>query len=157
MRRTDLEVTDLNQLEDILRSCDVVRVAAQDEQGLFIFPLNFGYALEGDQLTLYVHSTPRGRKAAAFRTACPAAFEMDCGHALRTADAACDHSFTYRSIMGSGVIRTLEDREEKRAALNAIARHMTGRTWDMPDQAVDNTAVFALRAEQWSGKRNQPR
>ena len=156
MRRTDLEVRDLTQLEEILQACDVIRIAAQDEQGLFIFPLNFGYQLEGDKLTLYVHSTPKGRKAAAFQKACAAAFEMDCGHALRTADAACDHSFTYRSIMGSGTICTLEDREAKRAALNAIALHMTGRTWEMPDQAVDNTAVFALQVKEWAGKSNQP-
>lgn len=33
--------------------------------------------------------------------------------------------------------------------------HMTGRTWDFPDDAVDRTAVFALEVAQWTGKSNQ--
>ena len=83
------------------------------------------------------------------------AFEMDCGHALRSADTACSHSFTYRSIMGSGTIRALSDREEKKAGLGAIMEHMTGRDWDFPDESVDRTAVFALEVSQWTGKSNQ--
>lgn len=105
MRRKDREIRDLDQLEDILKECDAVRIAAQDEAGLFIVPMNFGYRLEGEKLTLFVHSAPEGRKVDAFRQDGMVAFEMDCGHALRTADTACGHSFTYRSIMGSGMIR----------------------------------------------------
>ena len=34
--------------------------------------------------------------------------------------------------------------------------HMTGRGgWDMPDASLDRTAVFAIQADQWTGKRNQ--
>jgi len=117
--------------------------------------MNFGYRLEGEKLTLFVHSAPEGRKVDAFRQGGMVAFEMDCGHALRTADTACGHSFTYRSIMGSGMIRPLTDREEKKAVLGAVMEHMTGRTWDFPDDAVDRTAVFALEVAQWTGKSNQ--
>jgi len=69
----------------------------------------------------------------AFRAGGEAAFEMDCGHALRPADTACGHSYTYRSIMGSGTIRELTALEEKRTALNAIMVHMTGREWKLPE------------------------
>ena len=48
MRRKDREIRDLDQLEDILKECDAVRIAAQDEAGLFIVPMNFGYRLEGE-------------------------------------------------------------------------------------------------------------
>ena len=43
MRRKDREIRDLDQMEDILKECDAVRIAAQDEAGLFIVPMNFGY------------------------------------------------------------------------------------------------------------------
>ena len=52
MRRKDREIRDMDQLEDILKECDAVRIAAQDEAGLFIVPMNFGYRLEGEKLTL---------------------------------------------------------------------------------------------------------
>ena len=155
MRRADKGVKDLEQLEEILRACTAVRIGARDEQGIFIVPMNYGYALEGEELTLFVHSAPEGRKVSAFRSGGEAAFEMDCGHALRPAATACGHSFTYRSIMGSGTIRELTDLEEKRTALNAIMVHMTGREWDLPAEQVDRTAVFALRAAEWTGKSNQ--
>lgn len=155
MRRKDREIRELDQLESILKECDAVRIAAQDEAGLFIVPMNFGYQLEGEKLTLFVHSAPEGRKVEAFRRGGMVAFEMDCGHALRTADTACGHSFTYRSIMGSGTIRALSGREEKKVGLGDIMEHMTGRTWDFPDESVDRTVVFALEVSQWTGKSNQ--
>lgn len=155
MRRKDREIRDLEQKEAILKGCDAVRIGAQDDQGMFIVPLNFGYRLEGEKLTLFVHSAPEGRKVEAFRRGGMVAFEMDCGHALRSADTACGHSFTYRSIMGSGTIRALSDREEKKVGLGDIMEHMTGRTWDFPDESVDRTVVFALEVSQWTGKSNQ--
>ena len=58
--------------------------------------------------------------------------------------------------MGSGASRELTGREEKRAALGRIMEHMTGRGgWDMPDASLDRTAVFAIQADRWTGKRNQ--
>ena len=33
--------------------------------------------------------------------------------------------------------------------------HMTGRTWDFPDESVDRAVVFALEVSQWTGKSNQ--
>ena len=155
MRRAEREVTDLTEPEEILQDCHAVHIAAQDEEGLFVVPVNYGYRLEGRELTLYVHSAQEGRKAAAFQKGGTVAFEMDCGHALHTAPTACGHSYLYRSIMGSGTIRSLESREEKQSALNAIMAHMTGRDgWEMPGEALDRTAVFALTAQTWTGKRN---
>ena len=100
MRRTDRELTGISELRAILDQCDAMRIAGQDAEGFFIFPVNFGYTVEGDKLTLYFHSATEGRKARAFAQGCEIAFEMDCGHKLRTADTACGHSFTYRSVMG---------------------------------------------------------
>ena len=156
MRRADREVTDRKQLEEILKACHAVHIGAQDGEGMFVVPMNYGFHLEGDRLTLYIHSAQEGRKVAAFRAGGTVALETAGRHAQRTADPACGHSYTYRSIMGSGTIRELTGREEKRTALNAIMKHMTGRDgWDMPDASLERTAVFAIRADQWTGKSNQ--
>lgn len=155
MRRAEKEVKDLEQLEEILRDCNTVRIGTQDAEGMFIVPVNYGYDLTEGQLTLYLHSAREGRKAAAFRRGGAVAFEMDCGHQLMRAEQACSYSCAYRSIMGSGTIRELTALEEKRTALNAIMVHMTGREWKLPEEQVGRTAVFALRAAEWTGKSNQ--
>ena len=131
MRRAEKEVKDLEQLEEILRDCNTVRIGTQDAEGMFIVPVNYGYDLTEGQLTLYLHSAREGRKAAAFR-----------------------RGGAYRSIMGSGTIRELTEPQEKYEALNAIMRHMTGRNWEMPEPAVARVSVFAIRAERWTGKRS---
>ena len=79
MRRAEKEVKDLEQLEEILRDCNTVRIGTQDAEGMFIVPVNYGYDLTEGQLTLYLHSAREGRKAAAFRRGGAVAFEMDGG------------------------------------------------------------------------------
>ena len=70
MRRADREVTDRKQLEEILQACHAVHIGAQDGDGMFVVPMNYGFHLEGDRLTLYVHSAQEGRKVSAFRAGC---------------------------------------------------------------------------------------
>lgn len=80
---------------------------------------------------------------------------MDCGHKLRTADTACGHSFTYRSVMGSGPLVPLPSPAEKRIGLTAIMAHVTGRDgWDFPEASLERTAVYRLNVRTWSAKAN---
>lgn len=46
MRRADREVTDINQIIDIVRHCDVLHMSYVDAEGLTIVPLNFGFSYE---------------------------------------------------------------------------------------------------------------
>ena len=50
MRRAEKEVKDLEQLEEILRDCNTVRIGTQDAEGMFIVPVNYGYDLTEGQL-----------------------------------------------------------------------------------------------------------
>lgn len=43
MRRKDREITDIEEIRDIIEKCKVCRLAMQDEEGLYLVPLNFGY------------------------------------------------------------------------------------------------------------------
>ena len=43
MRRTDREITDRQELLDVMARCDVCRLALNDESGYpYVVPLNFG-------------------------------------------------------------------------------------------------------------------
>ena len=67
MRLKKREVTDKKVLGEILEECDVVRIGAVDEEGMFIVPVNFGYDFdtgeETTRLVLYFHGAAEGRKA----------------------------------------------------------------------------------------------
>jgi len=53
LRRKDREVTEIKELIQIIDQCKVCRIAIQDSAGLYIVPMNFGYAYENNQLVLF--------------------------------------------------------------------------------------------------------
>ncbi|WP_244298039.1 pyridoxamine 5'-phosphate oxidase family protein [Actinobacillus vicugnae] len=62
IRRKDRAVNDYQQMLEIMRQCDVCRLGFQEEQGVYILPLNFAFRQEGEQLVLYFHSHQKGKK-----------------------------------------------------------------------------------------------
>jgi len=62
MRRKNLEEKDINVIEDILKECKVCRISLCCDGVPYIVPMNFGYDLKENNLTLYFHSALKGRK-----------------------------------------------------------------------------------------------
>ena len=52
MRRKDREITDFNEIIEIIKKCDVCRIALNDEDFPYIVPLNFGLDIQGEQVFL---------------------------------------------------------------------------------------------------------
>lgn len=127
MRRADREVTDPNDIRAILDGCDIVRIAYQDEEGLSIVPVNFGYRYDADSdspsLTLFLHSALHGRKIDAIRAAHNAmdvAFEMECDCEVIEGRTACNWSESFTSIIGTGTASIIEDFAEANTALSLL-------------------------------------
>ena len=83
MRRKDREVNDLNEIIEIMKSCDVCRLALNDDGFPYILPLNFGMTVNGDKIMLYFHSALEGYKVGLIQKENRAAVEMDCNHELQ--------------------------------------------------------------------------
>ena len=152
MRRKDRQVNGEEALREILDACQVVRIAMQDEEGLYIVPMNFGYDYENGKLALYVHSAREGRKVSAFRRNGQIAFEMDCGHELVEGNQACQYSYRYKSIVGNGEIVELENPEDKTKGLQALMRRFSDRTFDFNEKMLAVVAVFRIDASGFTGK-----
>ena len=130
MRRKDREVTDPEQIREILKDCKVCRVGFADESGVYIVPMNHGYVVEDGKMILYFHGAKEGRKLEMIRRNPTVGIEMDCGHALVEGQIACQYSFRYASIIGRGKAQIVEEREEKLRALKAVMKHQTGKDFD---------------------------
>lgn len=142
---------------EILEECEVVRLGLQDEEGMFIVPVNFGYdyIIENGKpiLSLYIHGAGEGRKADAFAADPRVAVEMDCCHEIITGDYTCSYSYAYRSIMGNGVIRKLEDPEEKVYGLAKIMEHLAPEAkLEFSEAMLDRTEVFRIDVKSFTGK-----
>ncbi|MCI7814288.1 MAG: pyridoxamine 5'-phosphate oxidase family protein [Lachnospiraceae bacterium] len=161
MRLKKREVTQREELRQILEECKVVRIGTSDEEGMLIVPLNYGYEWKTDaegkeKLQIYFHSARDGRKVEAFAKNPKVAFELDCAGSVIRGDYACAYSFAYRSIMGNGTVRLLEKREEKQKALDQIMCHMApDAKVKFEDAMIERVNVYCLEAEHFTGKMRQ--
>lgn len=157
MRLHKREIHDPEIFREILERCEVVRLGLQDEDGMFIVPVNFGYDFKAEDgkmtLSLYIHGAGEGRKADAIAADPHAAVEMDCCHEVITGDYTCSYSYAYRSIMGNGVIRKIEGQEEKVYGLSKIMEHLAPEAAiEFSGEMLARTEVFRIDVEHFTGK-----
>ena len=59
MRRNDREITEFSEMTDVMKRCDVCRLALNDEDGYpYLLPLNFGMEETDGRVTVsYTHLT----------------------------------------------------------------------------------------------------
>ncbi len=145
----------MSKIAEILDECGVCRIAVNDKDGLYIFPINYGYTLENDKLTLYFHSAKEGRKVSAAAKKCPAAFEADCGYELikpNHGDPPCTYSCKYKSILGNGTLSIIDNKDEAKKALSVIVKHLSKEVFEFDDKAADTVAVLKLEVSEFTAK-----
>lgn len=166
MRLFKREVKEADKLRQIAEQCDVVRIGAVDEEGMFIVPVNFGYEMEDaaddetekmPELRLYFHSAREGRKAEAFAENPRVAIEMDCGYELIRGDYACSYSCAFCSIMGNGSVHLVSDREEKVHGLTLLMEHIDApEKIEFDDGMLERVNVYRIDVDTYTGKMRLP-
>ncbi len=158
MRRQDRRISDPEGIRGILDGAQVFYLALVDPASPFpyVIPLNYGYELAEGRLTLYFHGALAGRKYELLKEGkLPAGFSLSCGHRLLVAETGQETSYAYRSIVGEGWVRQLTETEEKRHGLEVLMECLSKRPYEISDEVVAYTAVFALEAEAFEAKGNQ--
>ena len=147
MRRKDREVLDEVKIDKFIRNCDCCRIGFYDKENneVYIVPLNFGYSHVDNKRVFYFHGAKEGRKIELISKTKKVSFEMDSNHELIIGKMACNYSERYQSVMGTGLISFVEDKDEKIAALNEIMFQSTGKKdWDFPEPMLNGVAVFMI-------------
>ena len=147
MRRKDREVLDEVKIDEFIRNCDCCRIGFYDKENneVYIIPLNFGYSHVDNKRVFYFHGAKEGRKIELISKTKKVSFEMDSNHELIIGKMACNYSERYQSVMGTGLISFVEDKDEKIAALNEIMFQSTGKKdWDFPEPMFNGVAVFMI-------------
>ena len=153
MRRNDREITDKTLIEQFIAKEQIIRIAFYDNGDLYIVPLNYGYTYENEKYVFYFHGAKAGRKYELSKASPNVGFEIDGAYELLEADAACDYSAKFQSVIGTGRLSIIENDEEKIKGLNALMNHISGKAkWDYSKEMVDAVAVYRLEAEKLSCK-----
>lgn len=152
MRRTDREVNDQNELMEIMKKCDVCRLALNDEGYPYILPLNFGLKVQDGKVTLYFHGADKGKKYELIAKDDRASFEMDCSHRLVSSETEGHCTMEYESIIGRGKVEIVSE-EEKMEALTVMTDHYHTKHFEFNTKAVPRTTAMKLVIEEMTGKR----
>lgn len=156
MRRSDLQITDLNAIEDILKQAKIVHLGLSDGGVPYVVPLHYGYLLENGTLTLYMHGAYSGRKYELAAKNCAAFAEIDTGATLLSGgEDPCHYSAAYRSVMGPGRASIVTDGAEKMKALALLMRNQAGRDFAFTPEMANTVCVFKVVLDSFTAKSKQ--
>ena len=151
MRRSDKELKDPKEIDDILQTAQVCRIAMAEGDFPYIVPVNF--AVSGG--CLYFHSAASGKKVDVIRENPSICFEVDIPGDLISGETACSWGMKYKSVIGFGQAYFIEGAGEKKKALNILMKKYAGQdSFSFIDDKLDKVCVIGVRIDTMSGKRS---
>ncbi len=112
-------IQDQQQIEEILSKAKFLRVALSDSGTPYIIPMSFGYK----DNKIYLHCSREGKKIDILNRNSKVAFEADIETEIVITEDVCKYDVRYRSVVGSGQARFVEDYKEKVEGLIVLSEH----------------------------------
>ena len=146
---TEREITDINEIEDVLRSARVCRIALIDGVYPYIVPMCFGYNFTGEKLEIYFCCKEKGKKIDLIRSNGKAAFEIDKLHDIMRSEAALGFAAHYHSITGSGTIEIVTGIDKITGITLLTKKYLDGDTeHKFSEQTLNDCAMLKLTADE---------
>ena len=152
MTKRERQITDENQIKAILDTAGVLHLGLAVDNEPYVVPMNYGYRLDGDKLTLYSHSAVQGKKLDMVRANPRVFFEMDCDRVPFEGKLPCQYGLAYSSVMGRGTARIVEDVEEKKQAMTILMKTQTQKDFTFEDRLVSIVAVIRIDVAEYTAK-----
>ena len=153
MRKADREIKSRDEIIEIIKRCDVCRLAFNNGEYPYIIPLNFGIEVDDKKIILYFHSALEGTKVEIMKREMKATFEMDCKHELQYDESKGYCTMAYESIIGRGKIRILSEHEKMDALKKLMAQYHKDKEAYFNPAAIPRTLVYCLEVEEMTAKR----
>ena len=132
-------------LSELLQKCNICRIGYYDDHEVYIVPLNFGYTIEDDKISLFFHGAKKGRRYELAHTHPQVGFELDTDYQLVGGKRAVDYTAKFKSLVGNGTLHLVEDAAAKEKAMQAIMAHYTGKPdWPIEERVLQITAIYQL-------------
>jgi len=153
MRRSDREVTDETVIDEIINSCDSIRLGMCDGNIPYVVPLSFGYRNADGRRTFFFHCAKVGRKLDIISKFPKVCFELDSGYEIKPSDKACGYTAAYKSIIGYGNVSVVEEPEKKEEAMQTVMKKYSGRDdWSFNEAQLMAVCVLKLDVTELSCK-----
>ena len=151
MRRKNKEIKDKKEIESIINSAIVCRIALSDNNMPYIVPINFGYK----DKCLYIHSATEGKKIDIIKKNNDICFEIDIAHEILQGKSACHTTMKYYSVIGYGKAYLIDDSEEKIKALNIIIEHYLPEIpHEYSEKFLKKIVIIKIEIDNMTGKKS---
>ena len=152
MTKRERQVTDSEQILDILNRGKVLHLGLCENNEPYVVPMNYGYCMEDGKLVLYLHSAVRGRKLDMIASNPKVFFALECDQIPFEGTIPCQYGLSYSSVMGKGVARIVEDVEEKKKGMSILMKTQTGKDFSFEDRLVSIVSVIRIDVEEYTAK-----
>ena len=152
LTKRELQITDENQIRNILDTAKVVHLGLCVDNEPYVVPMNYGYTMIDGKLTVYLHCALQGKKLDMIRKNPRVFIEMDCDRQPFEGEKPCQYGLSYSSLMGRGTARILEDVEEKMGAMTALMKTQTRKDFTFNEKLVSIVAVVRIDVEEYTAK-----
>ena len=153
MRKADREIKSKEEIIDIIKRCDVIRLAFNNGDYPYILPLNFGFEVKNDKVIFYLHSALEGTKVDIMKKDNRASFEMDTKHELQYYEEKGYCTMSYESVIGRGRIRILPEEEKMNALKKLMGHYHKSEDTYFNPAAISRTLVYSLEVEEMAAKK----
>ena len=150
MRRKDREITNPVEIDSIIRSEKLMRIALVDGEIPFLLPVFYGY----DGRCLYFHSAIQGRKIEILKKNNNICFEISVDHGVIEDPVPCDFEAKHRTVIGLGRATFVDNEAEKITALDLIVTKFTPKKFTYPKARLEHTAVIRIDVQSLKGKKH---
>ena len=152
MTKRENQITDEQKIRHILDTAKVLRLGIAVDNVPHIVPMNYGYTMEGEKLTFWLHSAVNSDKLELLRHNPNICFELDCDHVPFEGKLPCQYGMVYSSILGRGTATVVEDVEEKKRAMSILMKTQTGKDFTFEDRLVTIVTVIRIDVAEYTAK-----
>ena len=153
MRRKDREITDIQQILNIISKAKILRLGLFDGEYPYVVPLHYGYEYADSRLVFYMHSAKEGHKLELIANNPHVCVELDCGVELISGgEVPCIYGSTFASVIGRGVAEIVNDENEKIKGLSVLMKTQTGRDFEINSQMAATVAVIKVTLTEFTAK-----
>ena len=144
------EITDKKEIEEILLDSPFLRLGMCRGDIPYVVPMAFGHK-EG---AIYLHSSKKGKKIEVLEENANVCFETETDYELIPSKRPCSYDMKYRSVVGFGTAKILDDEDEIREGLAVIAGRYHGGEFDPKSLNAGGIAVIRIDVKDMTCRKN---
>ncbi len=150
MRRTDREITDSSEIQNIIQSCEICYLAMSKDSEPYVVPMNFGIR----ENCLYFHCANQGKKLEFIGSNPNVSIAFTSQHQLQLEGEPRNWTTRYRSAIVKGTAEIITDPAGKQQGIDILLKQYSEIDQNIPLDQLKNVTIIKVKINKMAGKAN---